>query len=165
MDLRNSSSEVPSAVECRPAGVDEYPVAAALRQEMALEMGGDFDAKAADWRRKFAAYFGGKQAAGVAQLFVAYDGDVPVGCAIVSILDHYRRYVFGTENGYINAVYVKPAYRRRGIASNLMELAVAWARERGCTSVRLRASDEGRFLYKRLGFREGREMELGFEEH
>lgn len=127
---------------------------------MALELGSDFDAIAADWRAKFCAYFGGKQAGGTAQLFLAYDGDEVVGCALVSILEHYRRYVFGTENAYVNAVYVRPEYRRRGIASALMQLIVEWSRERGCSSVRLRASDDGRFLYEALGFREGREMEL-----
>jgi GNAT superfamily N-acetyltransferase len=140
--------------------VHEYATAAQLRQEMAVEMGGDFDARAADWRAKFSAYFGGKQAAGNAQLFLAFDGSKPIGCAIVSILEHYRRYVFGTENAYVNAVFVQPAYRRRGIASRLMKLAVAWSRERGCTSVRLRASEDGRYLYEMLGFQEGREMEL-----
>ncbi len=160
MDLRNSSSEARSAVECRAGGADEYPAAAQLRQEMALEMGGDFDAMAQDWRTKFCAYFGGKQGGGTAQLFMAYDGDEAVGCAIVSVLEHYRRYVFGTENSYVNAVYVRPEYRRRGIASRLMQLVVAWSRERGCKSVRLRSSDEGRSLYKSLGFHTGREMEL-----
>ncbi len=163
MDLRNSSSEVRSAIECRAAGVDEYPAAAQLRAEMSLEMGSDFDGASADWRTKFAAYFGGKQAVGVAQLFLAYEGEAPVGCAIISILDHYRRFAFGTEVGYINAVYVRPEYRRRGVANGLMQTAIAWARERGCRSVRLRSSDDGRFLYENLGFREGREMDSIWE--
>jgi GNAT superfamily N-acetyltransferase len=160
MDLQSSSKSAPCAVECRAARADEYPVAAQLRQEMALEMGGDFDAKAHDWRTKFCAYFGGKHAAGTAEVFLAYDGDAPAGCAIVSILDHYRHYVFGTKIAYVNAVYVRPEYRRRGIARQLMGLAIAWARERECSGVRLRASEEGRFLYERIGFRAGREMEL-----
>jgi hypothetical protein len=41
-----------------------------------------------------------------------------------------------------------------------MEMLIAWARERGCTRVRLRASDDGRLLYQTLGFAAGREMEL-----
>lgn len=160
MDLQNFSNEVSGSVECRAARADEHPAVAQLRGEMALEMGSDFDAMAADWRTKFCAYFGGKQAAGTAQLFLAYEGEQPIGCAVVSILEHYRRYVFGTENAYVNAVYVRPEYRRRGIAAKLMQLAIAWSRERGCKSVRLRASDEGRFLYEALGFRAGREMEF-----
>jgi GNAT superfamily N-acetyltransferase len=160
MDLQSSSNEVRLPVECRAAGTGEYAVAAQLRQEMALELGSDYDAHARDWRTKFCAYFAGKQAVGEGQLFLAYDGATPIGCAIVSVLEHYRRYVFGTQTAWVNAVYVRPAYRRRGIAGRLMQLVIAWARERGCANVRLRASDDGRFLYKTLGFEQGREMEL-----
>lgn len=160
MDLQNSSNEVRSALECRAGRGDEFPAAAQLRQEMALEMGGDFDAMASDWRTKFCAFFGGKQATRQGQLFLAFDGDEPVGCATVTIADDYRRYCFGAVNAHVNAVYVKPEYRRRGLAARLMRLALDWARERGCKRVRLRASDEGRFLYEALGFRAGREMEI-----
>ena len=125
-------------------------------------MGGDFDALAPGWRAKFCQYFGGKQAAGNAQLFLAFDTGQAVGCATISILDDYRNFVFNQRAAHVNAVFVKPAYRRRGIARRLMELAVAWARERGCRRVRLRASDEGRLLYQTLGFAAGREMELSF---
>lgn len=160
MDLRNSSNGQQSTVECRAASADEYPAAAELRREMGLEWDDDFDAVSQDWRPKFCAYFGGKQGGGTAQLFLACDGETPIGFAIVSVLEHYRRYVFGSENAYVNAVYVRAAYRRRGIARRLMQLAIAWARERGCKSIRLRASDDGRYLYESLGFEAGREMEL-----
>ena len=160
MDLRNSSNAASLAVECRAALPHEYLLVADLRGEMAREMGSDFDAMASDWAEKFSAYFAGKHAGGNAQVFLAFEGETPVGCAIVSILEHYRRYVFGTELAYVNAVYVRSAYRRRGVASRLMQLAIAWSRERGCKGVRLRASEDGRFLYERLGFYAGREMEL-----
>jgi GNAT superfamily N-acetyltransferase len=146
-------------IECRAAGIDEYEAAAQMRQEMGLEWGDDFDARATDWRTKFCAYFAGKQRNGEAQLFLAYDGATVIGCGIVSVLDFYRRYVFGTEYAFVNAVYVQAPYRRRGIATQLMQLAIAWARDRGCVRIRLHASDEGRFLYEALGFRQGREME------
>lgn len=160
MDLPNSSNEASSVVDCRAGGVAEYPVVAQLRQEMGIEWDEDYDAMSPGWREKFAAYFAARQEAGMAQLFLAYDDDAPVGCVIVSIAEHYRRYVFGTETGYVNAVYVRPAYRRRGIARELMQAAINWCRERGCTGVRLRTSDEGRVLYEALGFRAGREMQL-----
>jgi GNAT superfamily N-acetyltransferase len=149
-----------AAVQCRAASADEYGAAAQLRHEMSVETGHDFDARAADWRDRFRAYFAAKQAAGVAQLFLAYDGADPVGCAVISILDEYRRCAFGTLTAFVNCVYVRPAYRRSGIGRRLMELAIAWAVGRGCVRVRLRTSDEGRRLYESLGFHTGREMEL-----
>lgn len=145
---------------CCAAGLEEYPAAAALRQEMALEMGNDFDGKAADWRAKFGAYFGGKQSSGNAQLFLAYDGATPAGCVLVSLEESYRRYCFGTLVAHVNAVFVRPEYRRRGIATALVQMAIAWARDKGCARVRLRTSEDGRRLYETLGFSAGREMEL-----
>ena len=38
---------------------------------------------------------------------------------------------------YVSSVYVKPAYRRRGILQALMERARAWCGERGLTEMRL----------------------------
>lgn len=147
-------------IEFRAARFDEFPLAAALRQEMSREMGNDFDALSPEWRAKFCQYFGGKQAAGNAQLFLAFDGAHAVGSVTISVLDDYRNFVFNQLAAHVNAVYVKPEYRRRGIARRLMEMAIAWARERGCTRVRLRSSDDGRGLYQTLGFAAGREMEL-----
>lgn len=160
MDLRSSSSEAQQTIECRAGEMEDFPAAAELRYEMAREMGDDFDALSEGWRPKFCAFFGGKQASGNAQLFVACDGEEIIGCAIVTVPDEYRRACFGIVNAHVNAVFVRPAYRGRGIAKTLMEMAIAWARERGCTRMRLRASDDGRKLYERLGFHSGREMEL-----
>lgn len=160
MDSRSCSKQVQQSVEFRAGGLDEFPVAAELRNEMAREMGDDFDALAGDWRPKFCAFFGGKQASGNAQLFLACEGETAIGCAIVTIPDEYRRSCFGVRNAHVNAVFVRRQYRRRGIARQLMEMAIAWARERECRRVRLRASADGRTLYEGLGFVAGREMEL-----
>jgi GNAT superfamily N-acetyltransferase len=140
--------------------LDEFALAAALRQEMAKEMGDDFDARSPEWRTKFANYFSEKQRAGNAQLVIAFDGEEAIGCAVVSVLDDYRRFALSTSSAFVNAVYVKPAHRRRGIARRLMEMVLAWARERGCVRVRLRSSDQGQALYEAIGFKAGREMEL-----
>lgn len=147
-------------VECRAARPDEYVYAAQLRGEMALEMGDDFDARERGWRAKFAQYFCDKQAAGGAELFLAFDGGAPVASVLISILDDYRSFVFNMKTAWINGVFVKPLYRRRGIARSLMRMAIDWAREKRCRRVRLRTSDEGRDLYASLGFATGREMEL-----
>lgn len=147
-------------IEYRSARPEEFPLAAALRQEMAIEMGDDFDATSPGWRSRFCAYFSGKQRSGLANLVLAFDDDEPVGCAVVSILDDYRRFTFNTTSAFVNAVYVKPAYRRQGIARRLMEMAVDWARRSGSIRVRLRSSDEGRELYTAIGFKTGREMEM-----
>ncbi|MBV8434017.1 MAG: GNAT family N-acetyltransferase, partial [Candidatus Eremiobacteraeota bacterium] len=55
---------------------------------------------------------------------------------------------------------VSPAHRRKGLARRLTEAAIAWAREHGCTLVRLSASEPAETLYRSLGFTRGRELVL-----
>jgi GNAT superfamily N-acetyltransferase len=147
----------------RAATLDDYLDGAQLRFEMAQEMGShDFIDASSDWRNRFVEYFVAKHREGDAQLFLAYDGETPVGSAVVSIQDDYRRFVLGVKSAWVNAVYVKPAYRRHGVGKELMLMVDAWAKEQGCARVRLRASDDGRFLYSSLGYVPTSEMELRF---
>ena len=147
-------------IEYRPAAPAEFPVAAQLRHEMGIEMGTDLDAAGANWRRRFAAFFAGKQGVNRGRLFLAFDGEQAVGMTAITLTEEWRTFCFGTRFGWVNAVFVKPGYRRRGIARELLRRAVDWARERGCVRVRLRTSSEGRALYEQAGFHAGREMEL-----
>ena len=145
----------------READEADYATGAQLRFEMAREMGShDFVDTSTDWRDRFVEYFSRKHRIDEARLFLAYDGDLPVGSAIVSILEEYRRYVLGVQSAWVNAVYVKPEYRRMGIAKELMLLTIDWARQHGCRRMRLRSSDEGRPMYASLGFHPTSEMEF-----
>ncbi|MGX8706420.1 MAG: GNAT family N-acetyltransferase, partial [bacterium] len=53
---------------------------------------------------------------------------------------------------YIMNMYVRPAYRRRGIATRLLELLVDDAHARGISCITLEATDAGRPLYAKFGF-------------
>lgn len=150
-----------SEITYRVAEPADYATGAQLRFEMAREMGShDFVSVQTDWRERFIEYFSAKHARGDGQLFLAYDDDTAVGSAIVSILDDYRRYVLGISSAWVNAVYVEPSHRRRGVGRELMLMAIEWAKAQGCRRVRLRSSDEGRLLYQSLGFVATAEMEL-----
>ncbi len=52
----------------------------------------------------------------------------------------------------IYGVFTLEAYRNRGLATDLMKLALDKAKELGLTAVQLEASDMGKGLYERLGF-------------
>jgi GNAT superfamily N-acetyltransferase len=54
-------------------------------------------------------------------------------------------------------------HRRQGIANALMGRMIAWCRDNGFRSVALHASEEGRALYERLGFKPTNEMSLDFD--
>jgi len=52
----------------------------------------------------------------------------------------------------IAELYVRPQARGRGVATALVEAAVAWARERGCTVCRLAVSPDGELSHGVTGF-------------
>jgi len=57
-------------------------------------------------------------------------------------------------------MYVESAQRRKGIAQALMEAMIAWCRENEFAYVSLHASEQGRGLYEKLGFKPTDEMRL-----
>lgn len=59
---------------------------------------------------------------------------------------------YGTDLAWIGMVLVDPDYRRRGIATRLMELALDYLRGRGVRTIKLDATSAGRPVYEQLGF-------------
>ncbi len=65
------------------------------------------------------------------------------------------------KKAYIMNMYTAPAYRRKGIAAQTLDLLVRDSRERGITAISLEATDMGRPLYEKYGFvKMEHEMEL-----
>lgn len=67
------------------------------------------------------------------------------------------------QRGYLLNFYVVPEARRRGVARELLALAVAEAKERRLGVVTLHASKYGRPLYEQFGFKAANEMRLVLE--
>jgi GNAT superfamily N-acetyltransferase len=68
----------------------------------------------------------------------------------------------GTEprRCWIQNVYVRPEFRRQGVARQIMRALLDWCRTKGFDSVSLHASTDGRPLYEELGFLPTNEMRL-----
>ncbi len=66
---------------------------------------------------------------------------------------------YGQELAWIGMVLVLPDCRGKGVGRGLMEHALAWLEQRGVRQVKLDATDMGRPLYEKLGFREEQPME------
>ncbi len=64
----------------------------------------------------------------------------------------------GDSRAYLLNVFVQPAYRRRGLARQLVNLCLAEAHRRGIRIASLHASDQGRPVYESLGFHAANEM-------
>jgi len=82
-------------------------------------------------------------------LLLAWSDGVPAGCVGVRPLD--------AAAGELKRLYVRPAYRGRGLARRLATAALAEARSRGYSRILLDTLPtmiEAQRLYKDLGFRE-----------
>lgn len=110
-----------------------------------------------DWRSRLEAEFQAQMEAGSMALFVAQEDGHIVGTA-AAILSRNTGAILKDVQATLAGIYVVPGHRRRGIARELTERAIAWCKERGCVRIRLQASKAGRPLYESLGFRTFQEM-------
>ena len=98
-------------------------------------------------------YYSHALADGTHTAYLVYNGDEFVGAGGVS---YYQ--VMPTYHGpsgwkaYIMNMYVKPEYRRQGIALKTLDLLVQDAKEKGVDAITLEATRMGRPLYETYGF-------------
>lgn len=94
--------------------------------------------------------------------YLAFDGDTFIGAGGVSFFRVMPTYHNPTGwKAYIMNMYTRPAYRRKGIAYQMLDLLVAETRGKGIHHISLEATAMGKPLYERYGFVSMRdEMEL-----
>lgn len=81
------------------------------------------------------------------RIWLAERDDQLVGCTALVLRDGNR--------GQIRWVLVDPSARGIGLGKELMQRAIAWSREQGCTALFLETTDglpESQTLYENLGF-------------
>lgn len=85
--------------------------------------------------------------------WLAVDGDKIVGTSGISFVE--KPPYFGCPSGKIallSSMFTDKAYRRKGIARELLTRVIQEAREYGCGTVQITASDMGVLLYTDFGF-------------
>ena len=85
--------------------------------------------------------------------WLAVDNDKIIGTSGMSIVE--KPPYFGCPSGKIgllSSMFTDKSYRRQGIAKELLSRVVNEAKERGCGTVQITASDMGVLLYKNFGF-------------
>ena len=94
--------------------------------------------------------------------WIAQDAGTVVAASGLTVLDRppYPGNATGLD-GYVTNMCTLPAYRRRGLARQLLEVLITHARHVGVKRLFLEASREGQPLYEEFGFRLTRGMALG----
>ena len=119
-----------------------------------------------DLRPALTDYYERHLADGTFVSWLALDGDVIVGTSGMSFVE--KPPYFGCPSGKIgllSSMYTDPAYRRRGIARELLRRVTEEARAFGCGAVQITASDMGVLLYTDFGFQKNPNfMQLSFRE-
>lgn len=85
--------------------------------------------------------------------WLAMDGEQIIGTSGMSYVE--KPPYFGCPSGkmgLLSSMYTNPAYRRKGIARELLSRVIKDAKEYGCGTVQITASDMGVKLYTAFGF-------------
>ena len=92
-----------------------------------------------------------------AACFLAFEGEVPVGFAQCQLRHDYVEGTKTSPAGYLEGVYVRENFRKKGCARALLAACEQWAKKMGCTEF---ASDCELENEKSLAFH----LKAGFEE-
>ena len=85
--------------------------------------------------------------------WLAIDGDKIIGTSGMSFVEKPPYFSCPSGKiGLLSSMYTDPDYRRQGIAKELLRMVVEEARDYGCGSVQITASDMGVLLYSAFGF-------------
>lgn len=127
-------------------------LALAIRLEMLREVGGLPEEH--DFPDSFIAQTVDYLAHGNQTTLLAMDGGQVAGCATMCYMSWMP--TLGHPTGcraHLMNVYTAPAFRRQGLARQLVTALMDEAKERGVTEISLDATEAGRPLYEALGFR------------
>lgn len=85
--------------------------------------------------------------------WLAVDGERIIGTSGMSFVERPPYFSCpSSKTGILSSMYTDPNYRRMGIAKELLSRVVEEARNYGCGSVQITASDMGVLLYTDFGF-------------
>ncbi len=139
-----------AALEFRRLSDEDIPAFVEMRIAQLLEEGAT---ETVDLRPALKDYYARHLADDTFVSWLALDADRIVATSGVSIVE--KPPYFGCPTGRIalvSSMFTEPAYRRQGIARDLLCRVVDEARAKGCGAVQITASDAGVPLYRSVGF-------------
>lgn len=137
-------------MEYRRLTPDDLDIFIRMRINQLREEGAKDDT---DLRPALLDYYTRHMADGTFVSWLAVDGEKIVGTSGMSFVE--KPPYFGCPSGkmgLLSSMFTDPQYRRHGIAKKLLSLVVEEARNYGCGTVQITASDMGVLLYTDFGF-------------
>jgi GNAT superfamily N-acetyltransferase len=152
---------LPEGFAIRRASSDDIETLVAHRRAMFVDMGYRDEAALNAMAARCHPWLLAKMSRGeyLAWLATAPDGSIAAGAGLW-LMDWIPHMVGSGSRGNILNVYTEVAFRRRGLAGELMKAAVDWCRSNGVDVVVLHAGPDGRGLYEAMGFAGTNEMRL-----
>lgn len=138
------------AVEYRKLTQDELEVFIDVRINQLREEGAEADI---DLRPALRDYYLRHMSDGTFVSWLAVDGDKIVGTSGMSFVEKPPYFSCPSGKiGLLSSMYTSKEYRRQGIGKELLTRVVNEAKEYGCGTVQITASDMGVLLYENFGF-------------
>ena len=138
------------AVEYKRLTENELDIFIEMRISQLREEGAEEDI---DLRPALRDYYNRHMADGTFVSWLAVDEDRIIGTSGMSFVE--KPPYFGCPSGkmgLLSSMYTHPNYRRMGIAKELLHKVVEEARQYGCGTIQITASDMGVKLYTAYGF-------------
>ena len=93
--------------------------------------------------------------------FMYFEDGEPAAFLSLSLRSDYVEGSSSCPVGYIEGLYVKPEYRRKGIAEKMVEHAKVWSREFGCSELAsdcILENEVSQAFHKSVGFTEANKI-------
>jgi len=100
-------------------------------------------------------YFHNALSEGLSDVILAEDEEMVVGTAIIFYYQSVpSAFNMTGRNAYVTSMYVNEEYRRKGIATTMLNQLIDVANQKGYQIIMLNASEMGKHLYNKFGFKE-----------
>ncbi|MDB5045912.1 MAG: family N-acetyltransferase [Deinococcus sp.] len=151
---------LPAGYILRPATPADAALIATQRAAMFADMNVEYSEAAA----QFTPWVAARLAAGTYLGWIVEHDGVAVAGAGLMILDWPPHFIDPQPfRSYLLNVYTHPQHRGRGLAQRLTQMALEETQRRGIRIMSLHASEFGRPLYEKLGFKPTNEMRIVLE--
>jgi GNAT superfamily N-acetyltransferase len=144
------TGDIDMAIEYRKLTEKELDIFIEMRINQLREEGATEDI---DLRPALKDYYNRHMQDGTFVSWLALDGNKIIGTSGMSFVE--KPPYFGCPSGkmgLLSSMFTAPDYRRKGIAKELLSRVVDEARQYGCGTVQITASDMGVLLYTNFGF-------------